>query len=70
MSECRLVRVLFLILLIGLVGCSRKRTEADFLESGKRFFQKQDYARALLEFKNASQLKQGDAEPFYQAGLA
>ena len=37
---------------------------------GKTLLAKQDYSRALLEFKNATQAMPKDAEPYYQAGLA
>jgi len=31
---------------------------------------RRDYARAILQFKNACQAMPGDAEPYYQLGLA
>jgi tetratricopeptide (TPR) repeat protein len=69
MAGCWRTRIFASILLIAVAGCSRKRTEADFLESGKKLFEKKDYPRALLEFRNASNLKPADPEPFYQVGV-
>lgn len=62
--------ILFLAILIA--GCSRDPAtrEAKALERGKNLLAKQDYSRALLEFKNAAQAMPKDAEPYYQTGLA
>ncbi len=56
----------------GIIGCSwsPQAKEARFLERGKKQFQRKDYARAILEFKNAVQAMPQDAEPYYQLGLA
>src|SRR5256885_15343716 len=37
---------------------------------GRQLLQKQNFSRALLEFKNAAQVKPDDAEIYYQMGLA
>ena len=52
-------------------GCVRspEAKEARYLESGKRMMEKKDYARALIQFRNASKAVPNDAEPYYQAGL-
>ena len=52
-------------------GCGRSpATLRDkYLNSGKQFLQKQDYSRALIEFKNAARVMPKDAEPHYRAGL-
>ena len=52
-------------------GCARspEAQEARYLESGKRMIEKKDYARALIQFRNASKVMPKDAEPYYQAGL-
>jgi tetratricopeptide (TPR) repeat protein len=52
-------------------GCVRspEAKEAAFLDAGKNALAKKDYARALIQFRNAAVLKKGDAEP-YQAALA
>src|SRR5215469_1113134 len=51
-----------------LVGC--RATEGTYLARGKQLAEKKEYARALLEFKNASRLNPKSPEPYYQAGLA
>lgn len=51
-----------------LVGC--RATSADFMARGKKFFEQEQYERALLEFKNAARLEPKNAEPYYQAALA
>ncbi|HTT63546.1 MAG TPA: tetratricopeptide repeat protein [Bryobacteraceae bacterium] len=56
---------------LAFAACSRspRQREARFMELGKRFLQRKDYARAGLEFRNAIQLAPADAEPYYQLGL-
>ena len=51
-----------------LIGC--RATEDRYLARGKQLVEKKEYARAILEFKNASRLSPNSAEPYYQAGLA
>ena len=53
-------------------GCDQSpdAREAKFLEKGKKEFQKKNYAVAILHFKNASEAKPWDAEPYYQLGLS
>jgi tetratricopeptide (TPR) repeat protein len=41
-----------------------------FLKSGKSYFRKQDYASALLQFKNAARLAPKDPEPWFYLGQA
>ena len=53
-----------------LVGCSPQSREARFLKRGSQFMEKKDYARALLEFRNAEREMPQDAEPEFQMGLA
>lgn len=52
-------------------GCSRspEAREARYLESGKRQFEKKDYARAAIQFINAAKAMPKDAEPHYQLAL-
>jgi tetratricopeptide (TPR) repeat protein len=52
-------------------GCARspQEKEARYLESGKRLLEKKDYARALIQFRNASKAMPKDAEPYYQIAL-
>src|SRR5258708_31208046 len=53
-------------------GCFRTPAEkkARFMARGKQFYEKSDYARAILEFENAARIPPADAEPFYRLGLA
>ena len=57
---------------IVLCGCLRspEQKEAAYLARGKEYYAKKDYARAILQFRNAAAVKPKDAEPFYQLGLA
>ena len=45
--------VLVLVASLLLVGCSPEFREARYLKSGKSYLERKDYARALLEFRNA-----------------
>ncbi len=76
MSKTRFGRSV-LIVCIGAVamaysGCARSpQAKRDkYLAAGKKQMDKKDYARAMLEFKNAAAVTPKDAEPFYQLGLA
>jgi cellulose synthase operon protein C len=60
---------ILLLAVFVLAGCLRKHDEGYFLKTGKEFREKKDYPRALLQFKNAAQVKPTDPEPYYQAGL-
>jgi tetratricopeptide (TPR) repeat protein len=53
-------------------GCARspEARRDRYVARGKQLLQKQDYGRALLEFRNAAQAKPDDAEVYYQMGLA
>jgi len=68
-----LLAALFTALLTALMlaGCSRspRADERWHLAAGKTFFDKKDYARAALEFKNAIQAAPADAEPYYRLAL-
>jgi tetratricopeptide (TPR) repeat protein len=60
------------LLVLAWSGCSRDPAsqEAKYLARGKKYLQKKDYARAVLEFRNAIKPKPQDAEPWYQLALA
>lgn len=53
-------------------GCARtpEQKYAKFLETGRAQLAKHDYARAILQFKNAIQVKPKSAEAYYELGLA
>lgn len=54
-----------------LTSCSQSDTQATrFLERGKRRLENHDYARAVLDLKNAVRLKPKSAEARYQLGMA
>jgi len=55
-----------------LYGCGRSpQTNRDrYLAKGKSYLAKQDFSRAILEFKNAAQALPKDAETYYQMGIA
>lgn len=54
------------------MGCDRspEAKEAKYLKKGKADLSKKDFARAILEFKNAATIRPHDAEAYYQLGLA
>lgn len=58
--------------ILTLSGCDQSpdAKEAKYLEKGRKEFQKRNYAVAVLHFKNASEAKPWDAEPYYQLGLS
>jgi tetratricopeptide (TPR) repeat protein len=64
--------LLFLLTAAFLPGCnsSPSAKEARYLQKGQTLTEKKDFARALLEFRNAAQVMPKDAEPWYQTGLA
>jgi tetratricopeptide (TPR) repeat protein len=58
--------------LVGLGACARTPMQKRdrFLESGKKLFEKKQYAKAILDFKNAAAAMPKDAEAYYQLGRA
>ena len=59
------------IAFLTLSGCANPaEKEAKFLESGKRMLAKQDYQRAVIQFRNAVQAMPKDPEAYYQLALA
>jgi putative PEP-CTERM system TPR-repeat lipoprotein len=68
-----LMKILLLcIALISFSACTRSPEQryANFIKQGKSHFDKKDYARATLEFKNATVALPKEAEGYYQLGLA
>lgn len=60
-------------LLIGLlIGCARspQAKSAEYIKAGKRLMQNRDVARAILQFRNAVQVKPDNPEAYYQLALA
>lgn len=64
--------IVTVLIAIGISGCntSPQVKELTALKRGESLLAKKDYARALLEFKNAARAMPKDAEPYYQMGLA
>ena len=57
---------------VFLFGCARspEARRDQYMLKGKQLLKKQDFSRALLEFRNAAQVKSDDPEIYYQMGLA
>lgn len=55
-----------------LISCSRtpQQKEAAFLQAGQKHVKALEYAKAILDFRNATQVMPNDAEAHYQLGLA
>ena len=76
MSKRRYARagrgVCLVLAMLAFSGCIRspEEKEARFLEAGKKALASGDYARALIQFRNAALIKKADAEPYYQLALA
>lgn len=64
--------VLLLTVLLALSSCMRspEAKSAKFVEVGKSLLQKNDPARAILQFRNATKTWPGNAEAYYQLGMA
>jgi tetratricopeptide (TPR) repeat protein len=56
----------------GSVACQRspQEREAIFLKRGRALLEQENYSRAILEFRNATDAMPKDAEPYYQISLA
>src|SRR5689334_7551222 len=72
MTRPRFTSCALSLLLISLAGCggSAEARRDKYLARAKELVQKQEYSRAILEFRNAAQAKPRDAEVFYQMGMA
>jgi len=57
---------------LAFTGCVRspEAKSARFMDAGKKFLQKKDAARAILQFKGAAQVTPRNPEIYYQLGLA
>jgi len=57
--------------LTAIPGCSlsSKAKEARYLKRAEALLAKKDYARALLELRNAVSAAPKDAEPYYRMGM-
>jgi tetratricopeptide (TPR) repeat protein len=61
-----------LLAALTLTACFRspEAKAARFLESGKKYLADRDYARAIIQFKNAARSRPNDPAPHHQLGLA
>jgi len=68
---CRLAAIASLVLCVVGLACNRspEAKEANHLKRGEALRDKKDFARAMIEFKNAASAMPKDAEPHYQLGL-
>ncbi len=71
-SRSRGMVVYLLFVALALSGCagSPAARRNKYIARGKQLAEKHDYARAILEFKNAAKAAPKDAEVFYQLGMA
>ena len=73
MHRCRGSRpLLFLVVLLLAVGCARspEAKKARFLERGDRYFQKEQYREAIIDYRNALRIDGKNAQAMRQLGLA
>jgi cytochrome c-type biogenesis protein CcmH/NrfG len=63
--------LVFVVFLTG-SGCVRtpQQKEAKFMERGKSYIAQKDFARAIIEFKNAVSVMPQDSEAHYQLAAA
>ena len=69
-AEPRPKGAVLILLLVLAAGCAREPKDVRFLERGKQFLAKKDYARAAIEFQNAAAANPKNAEASYQRALA
>ena len=62
--------IMLAILVFSSCARSPEAREAKFMAAGKEYFEKKDYARAIIQFKNAAAVKRSTADVYYQLGLA
>src|SRR5437764_2175972 len=60
----------FVLLTIIVSGCSRQVSKAKHLELAAKYEAQKDFARAILELKNATRIAPADPECHYQLALA
>jgi len=69
--KCSWFNVVAVAGVLALSGCrSPEQKMSNFMAEGKKFASQGDYKSALIQFKNASQIKPKDPEPYYQSGMA
>ncbi|MDQ7089156.1 MAG: tetratricopeptide repeat protein [Methylococcales bacterium] len=63
------IKILIFFIASLLVGCGDSNTPQSYIESGKTLYEQKDYDKAQLEFKNALQLDDQQADAFYYLAL-
>src|SRR5918993_2403603 len=59
------------LMLLALTGCTlTEKKWNQQVKAGKQFLEAKDYARAILSFQNAVQLKPQDGETYFQLAVA
>ncbi len=62
------IKILIFFIFFSLLGCN-SHTAQEYIENGKSFYQQENYDKAKLEFKNAVQIDNQQAEAFYYLAL-
>src|ERR1700682_3556801 len=64
--------LLLLLMALTFSGCmqSPEARSARYMEAGKKLLQKNDAARAILQFRSAAQATPRNPEAYYQLGVA
>jgi len=62
--------IMLAVLVFSSCAKSPEAREAKFVAAGKQYFEKKDYLRAIIQFKNAAAVKRSNADVYYQLGLA
>lgn len=65
----RFKKILLFFVFSLLLGCGNSNTAQDYIESGKSFYEKENYEKAKLEFRNAIQIDNKQADPYYHLAL-
>jgi len=67
-----IVYLLLLLIALTFSGCMRspEARSARYMEAGKKLLQKNDPARAILQFRSAAQTTPRNPEAYYQLGIA
>jgi tetratricopeptide (TPR) repeat protein len=68
--QYRFTAILCLLIVMAACSTSPQSREARFLKRGDALFAKKEYARAVIEFRNAAAAVPTDAEPHYRMGLS
>ena len=69
-SKLHLLLLFILIVGIVVVGCGGpEQKKMKFFNKGKAFFEKGDFQKASLEFKNAIQIDPKFADAYYMLGM-